>query len=124
MPTLVSNAVKRDELKKAKEKSKRSAKPKVKSQKIAGKIVTHHPHRRSHSRLEGLVDDETAQVEAKRFLEFSPVSSPSKRALGWKLPRGLRRSRSTSRSASRRFLNAMSTAADSDEADLQPDDAR
>lgn len=112
-PTLVSNALKRDELKKAKAKSKRSAKPKVKSQKIAGKIVT-TIRTDVRTDLKGLVDDETAQVEAKRFLEFSPVSS-DKRALWQEQSPRAQALKVDFQVGVKALLNAVATAKDSDE---------
>lgn len=68
--TLVSNALHRDEEKKAKKKSKRASKTKVKTEKISGMpVVT------VRTDIKGLVDDDTARQEALRFFMHSPVSS-------------------------------------------------
>ncbi len=113
VPTLVTNAVKRDEAKKAKEKSKRSPKPKTGISKIAGKVVT-TIRTDVNTSVKGLVDDATAQVEAKRFLQLSVVSSDKRAAWQEASPRA-QALKVDFQVGVKAILNAMSTAKDSGE---------
>ncbi len=103
--TLVTNAVKRDEAKNAKGKSK----PKTKAKKAGGKLVT-----KVRTDVNGLVDDKTAQVEAKRFFELSPVSSDKRAEWQANSPRA-QALKLEFQAGIQALLHAVSTAKDSEE---------
>lgn len=103
--TLVTNAVKRDEAKKAKGKGRKKSKAKQ----AEGKIVT-----TLRPDVAGLVDDQTAQIEAKRFFEHSPVSSDKRAEWQANSPRA-QALKGDFQSGVKALLNAVATAKDSDE---------